>query len=514
MNKFVTLLLLVVYSASSFGQEVSWLPEQAAFKKGTEFYIAQWDEDELLVNDFKSLYVLDRKSMKVKNSYDRKDLFAEKGERYSGVLKTADGWVALGSSCRAMQKKGSDCAFQYARLENGSFGGAKNWMTFPRKGASATLISGVKLEVSDNGKYILRWADGKFIVYNASFEEIYTKEAPDIFTINGKPVYMRTAKRFIDDEGNIYMAGVLMNEKMKRSDPGKYHPFFVRYDRANDRFHHHIVEVKKGTVLFPTGKPDYVLAKNKDSMEGRDAAFVVLDAANSRLTVAGIYGSPNGGGVFSVQYDFANDKVVPLQAHAFPADLYKQVSTDSYKGKEIKGSVILQNVFAKKNGDVMVLLELDRSVIQPQFDPNTPSNSKFDCLDILYFNIGGDNGLEYYGNIPKKQEDAKLMEEVSFVAACVENDVHVVYNTLSKKSAHELMDVKITEDGKLEKKALIGLGKNTTILPNKLSVFMAFAFEHYVDKVQGYRKPIQVSGNEVWVRAMRDKKNSLLKITF
>ncbi|HFA51047.1 MAG TPA: hypothetical protein ENJ95_18705 [Bacteroidetes bacterium] len=513
MYKTTFLIIACLFGISLYGQKLTWMPEQPAFKKSTEFYIVKWDGDELLVNASKSLHVLDKQDLKAKQSIVRKDLTTQKGERFMGVLKTENGWAALTSTCRMMQKKNSDCKIRYAMLGKDGFGAAKDWLVFQRKKATSVTLTGSNIEVSANGKYLMTWSYGKFTVYDASFEEVYAKEAPDIFTIDGQHVFMRVSKRAIDDDGNIYMAGIMMNEKMKRSDPKKYHPFFLRYDRAGDQFSQHIIDIETGVVLYPAGKTNYALVKSGASLEGRDDAIVAFDAANGRCAVAGLYGDKKGGGVFSVQYDFKNDEVVSLQKHPFPSDLSQRISKDSYKGKDIKGSVLLQDVLPKANGDVMVLLELDNSSVPAQLGA-TPRGSKIQCLDIIYLNIGPDNGLKYYGNIPKRQEEGE-MEELSFVPVCVGNDVHVIYNSLTKKSGHYLVDATINETGLVEQKNLMGMKKGaTTIFPNKLSWSIAFAFEGVVDRIHGYRKPVQVSENAVLVRAMKDRKNTLLKISY
>jgi hypothetical protein len=521
MYKSTLIVLTCLIGSALYGQKLTWLPSQSSIGKNANTFIGGWDSQAIMIHEGQSLHVLDKETLKIKKTHSLKGFSEEKGGGYLGILKTENGWTGIGSQCRLMQKKDTDCYNQYSLLGQGGFAEPVNWLTYPRKleDPSTAYVSGSNLQVSANGKYLLLWSGTKLRVYDASFNEAYSKDVPDIYTIRGGHVSMRASNRVIDDDGNFYMAGVMINEKLKGSDPEKYHPFFLKYDRANDQFSHHSIDVKDGMTLYPEGKKDFVLAKSSSSLEGRNDAQVVFDGKNGLITVAGIYGDSKGGGVFSVQYDFRNDKIIPLQSYPIPADLSDKISAGSFKGKEIKGTVALQDVLAKENGDVMVLLELDNTKIQTGMlmesgtDYSLGSTMDAECLDILYFNIGKNNSITYYGNIPKHQEVGG-MEQLSFIPACVGNDVYVVYNSLAKKDDHELVSVKISPDGTTEKKTLAKLDKKKdSILPNKLSWGIGFGFE-WTRKLYGDTKPVQISGNEVLVRAIKDKGSSLMKVTF
>ncbi len=515
MYKSTFLFIACLFGITLYGQKLTWLPEQSAFKKNAQFYITKWDKDELMVYA-KGFHILDKQTLKVKQSINPKDIANQKGENYIVLLKTENGWAALTTTCRVMQKRDRDCKIKYTMLGENGFRTTKDWQVFPRKGAGSAVLTGINIEVSENGKYLMTWSYDKFTVYNASFEEVYVKGTPDIFTIDGQDVSLWVSKKIVDDDGNIYITGLLVNEKLERTDPKKYHPFFVRYDRESDRFSRHVIDIKAGMVLYPAGKANYALAKRGPSLQGRHDVIVAFDPANGRGIIAGLYGDPKGGGVFCVQYDFKNDKVIPLQKYPFPSDLSQRISTDSYKGKEIKGSVLLQDVLPKENGDVMLLLELDNSRITVHrglTEPDHPIH-RIHCFDIIYLNIGQDNGFKYYGNIPKRQEYGS-MEEISFVPVCVGNNVHLIYNSLTKKSGNHLVDAKINENGLVEQKKLMKMkSPNNTILPNKLGWLDNFFFEGTLDRKQGFRKPVQVSENAVLVRAIKNNRSTLLKISY
>lgn len=152
-------------------------------------------------------------------------------------------------------------------------------------------------------------------------------------------------------------------------------------------------------------------------------------------------------------------------------------------------------------------------------------SSDIEVMDVIYFDLDLENGLKFYGNIPKRQIGKEIREEMimlpweelSFVAVTAGDDFHVIYNTLSKAEGRELLDVKIDAKGQISRKNLMTLGKNNAIMPNKLEWNVTagtFDYEGISHPSLGVLKPVQVADGTVLIRAVEDKKNTLLKISY
>lgn len=532
MNKFVFLFLACVVALSSISaQQLTWLPEVPGAKKDAGYSIGATANDETFVNLGDKVLILDQATLKPKQSIAIKEL-TDKGLN-GGIFKTENGWVATGIKCNG-RKKDSDCKLVWAALGGNGFGPTKELMDFKMKDYES---AGSFKVASPNGKYLLLSGKEKFALYDASFTKIVEKDFPDIFKLGTQKTTQRKSQLALDDEGNMFGASLLMKDQGKSAEASSYGVLFYKYDRQADQFSHQLVELPYSMVLYSESRDNYILSKKETNLEGRDDVQIAYDVARQRFVVAGIYADGTGGGVFAIQYDCKGGQAVPLQKHPFPADLTEKIAISSFNEKKIKGSVIMQDLLIKANGDMVLLLELDNSKINTGYNTlgignvaiglnnGTRPSSDIEVLDVIYFNLGLENELKFYGNIPKRQigkeirEEMIMMpwEELSFVAVTAGNDFHVIYNTLSKAEGRELLDVKIDAQGQISRKNLMTLGKDNAITPNKLEwniSVSAFDFEWISHPSLGVLKPLQVADSIVMVRAIKNKKNTLLKISY
>lgn len=472
--------------------------------------------------------ILDKKTLLPTRTLSRKEL--SKDKMGSDFFKTERGWACVGSSCKRM-KKGEDCYLTFNELGESGFAAPRNMVAYPpREEASyEVLLPYFAVRTSPNGKYVLQYSRDTFRVSDASFNEVYKKREPDFFKINGKDADRKNFKWYVDDDGNILASCVLVNGSKSESDLTRYKVFFLKYDRQKDEFLHQEAELKDEVSSKVEGKNKAAIARREYSLEGRGDLRTIYDIKTQKLITAGVYEDEAGGHVFSVQYDCRNNQIVPLQKHLFPSDLIEKISISSFNGKKVRGSVIFQDLLLKSNGDIMMLLELDNSNVSSGYKPLfgddgieiKVQNPTFDIgvMDVMYFNLGPDNNLKFYGNLPKKQVNSELekellLDELSFAATAIGNDVHVVYNTLSKAEGRELMDVKIDENGQISRKNLLTLNKGSAVMPTRLNFGGLYDYEFITDSSIGVRTPIRVSDNAIMLRARNGKKNTLLMIDY
>ena len=509
-SKYLTTLFSFLFAFGALlplhGQQLTWMPPQPGIKKFDQLFFLGSNEKEVLAKTYDDLFVLDATTMKVKKTLSLKDISQEKGERYADMLKLENGWVAVVSSFRPL-KKDSDYEVKTARLTETGFEAPQPWLTIARDKIRDNMHAAYHFEGSENGKYILAphydKASGtaKRIVYDANFKEVYSKPIPGQLKVGGSSVDLVPNKEFVDNDGNFYLVGVLEDKSKKHQ-----FPFIYKYDRVTDKAVEHIVAFEGG-VIAPTGFANDALSQFQDGdFFGQEIAYL-LHEPSGRLIVAGVFGNPNGGGFFTLELGTKSNLSLPLKKYSFPADLKAKISKESYKGKEVKGNLLLQDLLVKANGDLMCVMEIEHG--GSGMSNQGVSKSDF-AKPILYFNIGADREISYYGNIHRVREDAveSIGDQLSFIAMANGNEVNIAFNEL-KKEGRSFINYRIDEKGVVEKKDIGRFDKDTKTQPSKANRLWL-----ETEWMNGISHPIQISGNAVLTKAIKDGTPTLLKISY
>ncbi|MBK8562374.1 MAG: hypothetical protein IPN76_03270 [Saprospiraceae bacterium] len=522
---FLFFLLTIGGLPSMHAQRLTWMPTDQKLKKLMPLTYVGTEGGYIVAHSDGNLLFLDAEKMTVKRTIDTGPLSVNKGDRYLGVIKTERGWVALVQSFR-MLKKDSDYELKTALLTDKGFDAPQPWLHIPREDLRENAYVAFSFEVSENGKYILvpmndkATGKPKRIVYGADFKELYSAEIPETLNHKGKKLDLVSEKEFVDNDGNFYLTGIL-EEKQKGLDD--HYPFVYKYDRASGKGIENIFEVKGGTIAGE-GLKNYVMAKKTSALAGKYPGEVIFQLNNQAglMLVAGLYGNETGGGVFLAKLDTKNTQVSPIKEYTFPDALIKKIEKESYEGKEIKGSVHIQDILVKENKELICLLEIDRSksgarmatsghgINQTQ---SMSSTLDIETKDVVYMNFGLNGDLTFFGNISKSQSKVADIDELSFAAACVKNDIHIVFLEGEKKEK-TLFNFTIGEDGKLSKKELTTFLKGTMVLPSKIQYPAATGYDWIYDQFGGLKYPVQISPNELLVRAKKDDKPTMVKITY
>ena len=512
-----TLLLTIQLTA----QDVTWMPKNKLSKKDdiTGITILGAADGEVAVMSEKYLGLLNAESLQLIKEY-KEDMTGHPPMYLDGKWSI----IALdskknGPTCLTYRdlKAASATAKELVCLDPNEKEGTKKMLKaeFKKNG----VLSMPRLINSQNRKwyvypstnYIDKTVD--HYVFNDKLELVYKKKVAYLQKINNRTVNLNYANVNISNEGNIVYYG-----HRKIAKDNKFQGIVLTYHHKEDKITSFVSKSTKNKVFSPAkkGLPGITnLGRIGEQHNGSTITSLMGDA----VVYAGIYKDAKGKdqGIFYDRFDLKTNTFSGMQEIIFSEDILTKINNGKKKSK-IKGEVAIANLQLKANGDFTVLFEIDNSQANVHSNTTFGNNYGFgsteeslsvdlDSRDILYYNFNPDSKLTYSGVIKKHQKKG-MLNQTSFVAATVDNTVHVFFNSL-KRGSSKIMKYSINADGSAVKEQEVISPPKMYLAPNRIDL----AGNNFVRSMSGIGASYhRLTKDEILVEGLDGKRSTIVKI--
>ncbi len=473
MTYFKELLLLTgcLFLVSMLtAQDITWMPKNKLAKKDETrgWKILGVDNGEIAIKTRERFAIVDLNTLEVKEDYKSKMSF-HPSHFINGK------WVSFRDDAKLFKMNKPYCIFYKDHRDESS----KETKLFCNDlYADKSKRKQMKEELKKNGvpfNYLISSPINKWFVYpltnyidktiehkvyNENLELVYEKEIKYTQRINDKKLNLNYSRLIINDNGDLRYIGY-----NGRSTKKPFIANLLTYDHASDKIESFISKPTKNIVFdraekaITSGKP------------GRKEESVKYHFRNEQAVYAGIYKDQKGErdlGIFVGKFDIADGSFTDFQEVPFSEEILAKIKGD---GKKIKGQILISELLVKDNGDVTLLLELEKnkSGMQMNFNPNGNTENYFqvnvDKKDIIYYNFNSENELTYSGVI-KKNQNKDPISASSFFATTIDNITYIIFNSLDRKNS-SILRYSISEDGSSIEEEEISGPSNKYILPTK-----------------------------------------------
>ncbi len=346
-------------------------------------------------------------------------------------------------------------------------------------------------------------------VYNNKLDLVYEWKIPYLQETKGININLIFGNLSVTNNGDIIYA----IDQIAAADRLQMYVF---------RYHHQTKDFSN-VAASRTNRKAFIKDKNAKDFFGKPenapkVSSSLYKATDDQILYAGIYYDVNDQekGIFIGGFNFNNNTLFSFREIPFPEAVLTKIKTDK-KGtlrSELNGSLRIEDILVKANGDKMVLLEMTNTVIKTIVKTKQSGAIEegvgvdLNSGDILYLNFSPKNELTFSG-VVKKNQQRGLVEAASFVATTVDNTTHILFNSLEKKSS-KILQYTISEDGSTVEELEIESNPNQYLTPKKLDTGFSAIRRNVMNIGPAYL--LLKEQQAILVEAMDGQKSTLVKI--
>ncbi|MEO1260473.1 MAG: hypothetical protein AAFZ15_16880 [Bacteroidota bacterium] len=523
MYRTTLIALACLIGSSLFAQQLTWMPEkgtkQENFLKNKSFLrsITCWDSDEMLVHNPSELFVMDVATAKIKANFSHNEIEKAKKGKYMDDLQTSQRRGAV-----VLSKTGGNYELTLVPVSAEGLGDPVNWCSFAGELAIRDKDLQDHIFVSDNREYVLlalpREGQMELRVFDAALQEVYRKDVPSTFELDGREFVYFEMDASVSDEGDLRLTCLLEDKKSSSRDWDKLGLVFLGYEYQQDQLHQHLVNLDqvagndKKAFNWPDNKKfllgSYVTFNAPyGTIEGDELYEFGFNRETGSAIFAGLYKSLDGGGIFTVQHNFTKNELRPIKKHGLSDKIKANMLQEHFKGKTPKRPHLrISKILGKENGDFLVLADLI-------YEFKESGYWTYYSWDVIYQNIGPENQLAWQGNVSKKFR-SKIMGSGAFAAMSSGDDVYFIFNHAERRGNSGLVGCMLKSDGSQQKLALRNTREDAVIIPvmpDEVPVQAAplVAAGKFV-KPLGTSGPTQLDRNTLLVFCVNEKRSKVL----